>query len=60
MILTIRTMCVYKVISGRSSILFLLGLQKKMEFAVVYTRVSVSHQASKQDLKQEMKKKKRT
>lgn len=58
MILTICTMCVYKVIRGRSSILFLLGLQKKMEFAMVYTIVSISHQASKQDLKQDMKKRK--
>ena len=38
---------------GRSYILFLLGLQEKMDFAVVYTILSVSHQASKQPLKQE-------
>lgn len=36
---------------------FLSGLQKKMGFAMVYTVVSISHQPSKQDLKQEIKRK---
>lgn len=35
----------------------LSGLQKKMGFAMVYTVVSISHQPSKQDLKQEIKEK---
>lgn len=38
---------------GRSYILFLIGLQKNMGFAMVYTIISISHQASKQPLKQE-------
>lgn len=36
---------------------FLSGLQRKMGFAMVYIVVSISHQASKQDLKQEIKEK---
>lgn len=50
-------MCVCQVVRSSSHILFLLGLQKNMDFAVVYTRVSISHEASRQNLKQEMKKK---
>lgn len=51
-------MCVYQVIRDRPYILFLLGLQKKMDFAMVYSTVSISLQASKQDLKQGKKKRK--
>lgn len=41
------------------SYIFLSGLKTKMDFAMVYTVVSISHQASKRPLKQ-LKKKKRT
>lgn len=41
----------------RSYILFLLGLQKKMDFAMVYTIVSIPHRARKQALKQKRKRK---
>lgn len=36
----------------RSYILFLLGLQKKMDFAMVYTIVFISHRARKQAQKE--------
>lgn len=38
------------------SYIFLLGLKTKMDFAMVYTVVSISHQASKRPLKQFKKK----
>lgn len=55
MLLAICTMCVCQVIRGRCYMFFLSGLQRKMGFAMVYIVVSISHQASKQDLKQEIK-----
>lgn len=50
-------MCVYQVIIGRSHVLLLLDFEGKIGFAMVYTVVSVSLQASKQALKQGEKKK---
>lgn len=41
------------------SYIFLSGLKTKMDFAMVYTVVSISHQASKRPLKQLKKKKER-
>lgn len=48
----------YVCLPSERSYIFLSGLKTKMDFAMVYTVVSISHQASKQPLKQFFKKEK--